>query len=574
MILLLLRVLLAFVCGGLLVLAFPQHDLGFLAWVCLAPLLALLGRRGGGGWSGFFLFYACGLVFFPGHFRWILEIKGYTPLHHLLLDLYLGFFFAVCGGLVGRVMSRAGVMAGLAAAPFFWVALEFARANFFFLELPWGLLAHSQYRYPLVLQIASLAGPYGVSFLVVLANSALAGLILSAAGPLRRQTVFARPEARRVPAALPLALAAAVAVSAALGYGAFKLREPHAGRPLRIALVQGNIPQERKWDKGHAAAIMETFAELTRQAAADGPEMIVWPETATPGAINLDRSVAAKVGNLMREVRVPLLFGSSQQGKFETEGNRKLVYRNSAFLFQPKPRPGQNMRYDKMRLFPFGEDLPYKGIIPWSAIGVPDVRGYVPGDKYTVFELDGRRFSVTICWENLFPGQVRQYVRRGAQFIVNITNEAWFGQTEAPEQFLSMNVFRAVENGVLPRALREHRDLLHYRPLRPCRRSGKRRDGQGRVRARRPDRRSRPVGFEDPLHALRRLVRLAVRGRIRLLRAARALRKNPWRLNELKRPSFKRQSPLPGAAAPGHNLGHRLQPIADPDRRGGHILRL
>jgi apolipoprotein N-acyltransferase len=117
-------------------------------------------------------------------------------------------------------------------------------------------------------------------------------------------------------------------------------------------------------------------------------------------------------------------------------------------LLQPNPGRHKNVRYDKIRLFPFGEYLPYKHIIPWSAIGVPDVGGYVPGDQYTVFEQRDWRFSATICWENLFPDQVRQFVRKGAQFIVNITNEAWFGETEAPEQFLSMNVFRAVENGI------------------------------------------------------------------------------------------------------------------------------
>jgi apolipoprotein N-acyltransferase len=442
----LLRVLLACACGWVLVLAFPKSNWGILSWFALSPLLAMLPGRGPR--AGFFLFYACGLVFFPGHFRWILEIGNYTFLHHLLLDVYLGFYFAAFGGLAGLIASRLGAAVGLAAAPFVWVALEFARANFFFLELPWGLLAHSQYRFPLVLQIASLTGLYGVSFLVMLANAALGFLIRSAAGAFRPQEGSARPR-RGLPAgALPVVAAAAVGVAAALGYGALKIQGPPEGKPLKLSLIQGNIPQDRKWDKKYAEAIMDVFAELTREAAADGPELIIWPETATPGAINLDRGVASRMGGLLREIGIPLLFGSSQQGKFETGGNRKLAYQNSAFLFHPNPRPGLNMRYDKMRLFPFGEYLPYKHLIPWSAIGVPDVPGYVPGDRYVIFDLGGRRFGVTICWENLFPGQVRQFVRNGAQFIVNMTNEAWFGETEAPEQFLSMNVFRAVENGV------------------------------------------------------------------------------------------------------------------------------
>ena len=105
-------------------------------------------------------------------------------------------------------------------------------------------------------------------------------------------------------------------------------------------------------------------------------------------------------------------------------------------------------RYDKIRLFPFGDYLPYKGILPWSFIGVPNISGYIPGEKYTLLELPNAQFGVTICWENIFPDLVRQFVKNGAQFIVNMTNEAWFGETAAPYQFVAMSVFRAVENRV------------------------------------------------------------------------------------------------------------------------------
>ena len=194
--------------------------------------------------------------------------------------------------------------------------------------------------------------------------------------------------------------------------------------------------------------IMDTYDELTRKASRDKPALIVWPETATPKAINLDRNVLVKVWQTAKAASVPLLLGSSQQRKFEENKTKTLRYQNSAFLIQPMERSARPQRYDKIRLLPFGEYLPFKDKIPWASIGLPKIGGYMPGSEFTIFEHPEFRFAVTICWENIFPDMVRRFVQNGAQFIVNIANEAWFGKTAAPYQFLSMSVFRAVENRV------------------------------------------------------------------------------------------------------------------------------
>jgi len=162
----------------------------------------------------------------------------------------------------------------------------------------------------------------------------------------------------------------------------------------------------------------------------------------------LDRKIYANVWQAAREASASLLLGSSQQRKFEENKSKKFSYQNSAYLVQPVKRLVRHQRYDKIRLLPFGEYLPLKDNIPWASIGIPKIAGYVPGKEFTVFELPDFKFAVTICWENIFPNMVRRFVKGGAQFIVNITNEAWFGQTAAPYQFLSMSVFRAVENRV------------------------------------------------------------------------------------------------------------------------------
>jgi apolipoprotein N-acyltransferase len=140
--------------------------------------------------------------------------------------------------------------------------------------------------------------------------------------------------------------------------------------------------------------------------------------------------------------------GSAQQQKLTAAGSAKQKYTNSAYLINADPKEISAQRYDKIRLMPFGEYLPLEGIIPWYLIKIPKGGSYLPGNEYTVFEGTGFRFSVTICWENLFPDLIRQFVNRGAQFMVNITNEARFGKTAAPYQFLSMSVFRAVENRI------------------------------------------------------------------------------------------------------------------------------
>jgi apolipoprotein N-acyltransferase len=213
--------------------------------------------------------------------------------------------------------------------------------------------------------------------------------------------------------------------------------------------VQPNIPQEKKWDPRFAGWIMETNTDLTRRAAAERPDLIIWPETATPRPVNRDPNIAAQIGRLANEVHVPILLGSSQATKFrKTEDKRKVRYKNSAYLIPPGAANLKGQRYDKLRLMPFGEYLPYQDVIPWSWIGAEAIDSYLPGEEYTLFQLGDARFAVTICWENLFADLVREFVKRGAQFVVNITNEAWFGETAAPYQFLSMSVFRAVENGV------------------------------------------------------------------------------------------------------------------------------
>jgi len=243
-------------------------------------------------------------------------------------------------------------------------------------------------------------------------------------------------------------LPAAALFALAWLYGGRLISKPVTGEEIKVAVIQGNIEQERKWNPRHRDSIMRTYTDLSGSGSVERPALIVWPETATPDSITRDPRLLAQVKRLAKETGAYLVLGSSHNQKFMKNKSGQLNYLNSAFVVSPNGETPLLQQYDKIRLLPFGEYLPFKGIIPWSLIGVYELSTYTPGAKVTILEVPPFRFGVTICWENIFPDLVRQFVKNGAQFIVNITNEAWFGKTAAPYQFLSMSVFRAVENQV------------------------------------------------------------------------------------------------------------------------------
>lgn len=436
--------------GSLLAVGFPPFDQGWIAWFALVPLLLVLrGKKAG---RAFFLSFLCGAAFFLTLFNWILNLSGYTLVHHVLLACYLGAYFGLFGAAYASLSGRFDPVTAAVFTPFLWVSLEFIRSNLSFLALPWGLLGHSQYRFLPLLQVTSVTGAYGVSFLVVMTSALLAALIRGIWSNARRSVSAEKPFraflSRQGGKAMFFAAFGILVIS--LFYGQFALEKPIPGERLKVAVVQGNIAQERKWDPAYAEVILETYRRLSLEASRENPALIVWPEAATPRAINRDPDLMREIRGIAGDAHAFLLMGSTKYQKFSrghSSGHSR--YLNSAFLVPPEESkingPG---RYDKIRLLPFGEYTPLKDWIKWSHIGIQPFDDYEAGTEFTVFTAPDCRFGVTICWENIFPGLVREFVSHGAQFIVNITNEAWFGRSAAPYQFLSMSVFRAVENGV------------------------------------------------------------------------------------------------------------------------------
>jgi apolipoprotein N-acyltransferase len=435
---------LAALSGGLLALCFPIPGFSWLVWFALLPLLVACRKTT--TIPGFVCGFTCGAIFFGISFSWALQADAYRPLHHAILHTYLGCYIGVFGLLYGLIGRKSGDTAGLLTAPFIWTVIEYARSNLGFLSYPTTLLGHSQYQTVAVTQIAAFAGVYGVSFLIVLVNSGLTALIFMAASRFRAGSAHpsrpSQPHGIRAVSGLSF-----LAIAATTCYGIWISQQEFEGTPVKISILQGNISQELKWDPRHAAKIMETYERLSRAAAEQDPKIIIWPESATPGSVNGNARLRQRVQNIADTTNTFLLLGSSYAQKFKESKKIEVAYHNSAFLIAPQNRQ-RIQRYDKIRLLPFGEYLPYREWVPWHWIGIQALRGFLPGKDFTIFKIEDLHFAVNICWETIFPSVTRAFVKRGAQFVVNLSNLAWFGKSAGPYQALSINVFRAIENGV------------------------------------------------------------------------------------------------------------------------------
>jgi len=426
--------LLAIVTGIMLALSFPKAEMSFLAWFAFVPLLFACGGKNPKE-AGKLAFVA-GLVAYGGILYWInivVTLYGNLPLVvsicvYLILVAYLAAFFFVLLLLV-RMVEEKGIPVTV-SFPVFWVGLEFLR-SFLLTGFPWASLGYSQYRILPLIQVADITGVYGLSFLIVLANSVIYLALRSG----RRGTDTMACVGRS--AAVFLALLMVV-----LLYGSFRMRHEQKGIPMKVALVQGNIDQGIKWNPAFLEETVSIYERLSRRAAAGGVDLVVWPESAAPFFFQQGGDPSGRIVNLAREIHAPIIFGSPA---FEDGGDRR-KYFNSAFLVSSS---GEVLgRSDKMHLVPFGEYVPLAKLLPFVHKLVVGVGDFSPGDTIVTLDPGKGKVGVLVCFEGIFPDLSRRYVREGARLLVNITNDGWYGRSSAPYQHLSMAVFRAVENGV------------------------------------------------------------------------------------------------------------------------------
>lgn len=421
------RIFLSCVSGCLLVLCSPGFPLPWLAWIALIPLLAAL-RFAGLGVS-FSLGLLSGFVFFPGSFYWINHVSGITWYDYLVLGIYLAVYIGFFGAGLSFLTDKLQLPM-LLVTPMLWVALEYVRSEAGFLALPMAKLGHSQYLNTSLIQIADLTGDYGVSFIVALINTALF-------------TLLARGEnLRHALLMLPLG----IGIPITYGYGVSFAQKND--QTLPVAVVQGNIPPEERQRPEAVIQYFEKYARLSREVANhENPSLIVWPEGAVPNYLIKDLRGINRIALIAAETHAYLIIGSSDRAKFGTDISAKTIKPlNTAYLIS---RTGKIIdSYHKIRLVPFSEYLPMADIIPWSARLRASAGNYYSGKNFSLFNIDAKKVGVLICWEGLFPDMAREFVKQGADILINIGNEAWFGKTTAPYQMLAAVVFRAVENRV------------------------------------------------------------------------------------------------------------------------------
>lgn len=428
----------AVISGKILALCFPKPELSLMAWVALMPFLLSLYNKGPKqAFTAGFLF---GIPYFFGTLYWIYHsINHYGGIPFLgsislviLLCLYLSLYTGIFAVLFSLSIRKTQLPA-LLIAPVFWVVLEYLR-TYVFSGFPWSSIGYSQYQFLTLIQMADITGIYGVSFLVVAVNGALSDLLL-----LRRR-IKDMPLFPLSYTLVGFLLLLAISLTTLL-YGQIKLREHRDGKQMRVSIIQGNIEQDKKWDPDYQDAVMEIYKDLSLKAAEASPSLIVWPETAVPFFFMSDAARSDDLVTFQQQLNSHLLFGS-----ILIKGKQGSQYRlsNSAVVLDESGKVVYT--YDKIHLVPFGEYVPLQKILFFVNKLVVGIGDYVHGSHYLRAEIPSGTFVPLICYEIIFPGLVRKFYSDGGDYIVNITNDAWFGETSGPYQHFSMAVFRAVEN--------------------------------------------------------------------------------------------------------------------------------
>ena len=423
--------LLAISSGVMVTLSFPNSGLSFLAWIALIPLLTAL--EGTTLRTAFRLGFTCGLVAYAGILYWInIVITDYGHLPwaasiplYLTLVAWLGLFYGLA-----TLVARAGEQVGIKSAfslPVAWVAGDLLR-SFLMTGSPWAMLGHSQYRTLPLIQIADICGVFGITLLIVLANVVLYRALRAVSGA-------------GVPYPVKSALVLLILLISTLFYGFNRLNNGESAptEALRIALIQGNIPQDVKWSPAFQDKTIATYERLTREAATGGVDLVVWPESAVPFFLQDEIHQTERIKNLARELSTSLIIGSPAHEL----RNGKRVFLNSAFMISPSGEI--TGRSDKIHLVPFGEYVPMGRLFPFVSKLVVGIGDFSPGEQALPMQVGQTQIGMLICAEAVFPELGRAYVNNGARILANITNDAWFGRTSAPYQHLSIASFRAVE---------------------------------------------------------------------------------------------------------------------------------
>jgi apolipoprotein N-acyltransferase len=444
--------ILSLLSGGLQILVFPIPNLFFLCWICFVPLLyALLRGRGGQGelldsegrslrpftlWQGFVVGWVSGILWYIGACYWIYPVMhGYGKLDVLPAGLIMMGYCLIMGmhhGVFGLLVvllarrSNLGNRRPLLLAPVFWTALEFFRDRV--IGVPWEPLGNAQVDNIPFAHIAQFTGVYGLSFAVMLVNSAFtAGFLLFGR---RRKNL----------------LIAATAAAIALQIGVFARPAP-SPTTQKAVLLQENAPiLDRQWTPQEFDQLIAQLSQMSVQAVPKNPPgnpgLIVWNESPAPFNTS-DPKFLAWLTTIAKSANSYVIAGAVAYAETrDAEGNQQIY--NSALVVDPEGKIAG--RYDKIHLVPFGEYIPFKDLLFFANKLTREVSEFARGTERKVFDLNGTKAGVVICYESVFPDEVREFAANGAQVFVNISDDGWYGESSAPYQHLQMARMRAIEN--------------------------------------------------------------------------------------------------------------------------------
>lgn len=373
------------------------------------------------------------------------SIDGITPVTFTLLGLVNAWLFGLFG--VTTSFLKRDRAFDIILFPAVWALIEYLHHHQGFLSLTWGTLAYTQHEVPAVNWIASWAGIYGVSFLIVFVNVCVAQYLsppIIQSQRMEKQGYWRHSFGVR---ALLVPIAVMILVLMVGFFRPDSTSSQQFGDGVKVALIQGGRSGYGIESFSKKREVLIRLRELTLHAAGEKPRLIVWPETAVPGRIPYDSVFVKLLSEISSETGSYLLTGASGYDKFRPAERQSSGFANSAFLLAP----GEGLvgRYDKMELVPFNEYVPLRGSVTWPQwiVGF-DRKDAQPGSEMTIMEMDDLKFGVQICWENLFPDHFRKVAALDVDFMVSITNESFVKAPAAREQMLAFNVYRAIENNV------------------------------------------------------------------------------------------------------------------------------
>jgi len=424
-------VVLALLSGILTALAFPKFNLSFLAWISLLPLFFvvlsktpkqsfLLGLLAGTVFNGVLLVWIPSVPAHYGHLSF-----EFSLLIYIIFILFLGLSWALFSYLFAKI-HRASPKTSYFLAPLIWISLEFI-LTYFLTGFPWVLLGSSQFKNIPFIQFSSLVGVYGLSCVIVFFQSMFVSSMVY-----RKKT--------------PFFLGLFLLITVHLGGYLSLEKNLQTQDTFKASVIQGNVSSDIYWNEVSPETILTLFEEhlkLSQQSYAKGAKLIIWPEFSVPLCFScpgeLYRSFKRILFQFVQDTQCTLLLGTNET----SHSAGQTFYYNTALRLSPGL---STSAYYKIHLVPFGEYTPYKKIFSFIEKVTHAIGEVTPGTNYTLHSYKKYKFGSPICYEVIFPALVRRFVQKGANFLVTITNDGWYGKSSAPYQHFANAVFRAVEN--------------------------------------------------------------------------------------------------------------------------------